>query len=197
MINYIWGLIIIIGCFFSITIGLVDEINEAINYSLKNGVSTIINMTGTICFWSGITNILINTKLKDKLLVLLNPMIEYIFPNIKGNKRIINKIGINMMFNMLGLGNAATPIGMSVVEELEKEKISNEIREEVFLVILINSVSIQLIPTTVIAIMNNYDSKNIGKIIIPILLNSIVIFGIVITLAKFYIKCRSRYGKNT
>lgn len=190
MINYIWGLMIIIGCVFSIISGTLFELNNVINDSLKNGITTIVNMTGTICFWSGITNIVINTSLKNKLLILLRPIINKLFPTLKNNNEITDKIGINMIFNMLGLGNAATPIGMNILEELEEQNYSQKISENAFLFILINSISIQLIPTTIMAILNSYNSEYSGKIMIPVLINSFLVFIIVIPLAKIYLKNR-------
>ena len=190
MINYIWGLMIIIGCVFSIISGTLFELNNVINDSLKNGITTIVNMTGTICFWSGITNIVINTSLKNNLLILLRPIINKVFPTLKNNNEITDKIGINMIFNMLGLGNAATPIGMNILEELEEQNYSQKISENAFLFILINSISIQLIPTTIMAILNSYNSEYSGKIMIPVLINSFLVFIIVIPLAKIYLKNR-------
>lgn len=190
MINYIWGLMIIIGCVFSIISGTLFELNNVINDSLKNGITTIVNMTGTICFWSGITNIVINTSLKNNLLILLRPIINKLFPTLKNNNEITDKIGINMIFNMLGLGNAATPIGMNILEELEEQNYSQKISENAFLFILINSISIQLIPTTIMAILNSYNSEYSGKIMIPVLINSFLVFIIVIPLAKIYLKNR-------
>ena len=190
MINYIWGLMIIIGCVFSIISGTLFELNNVINDSLKNGITTIVNMTGTICFWSGITNIVINTSLKNNLLILLRPIINKLFPTLKNNNEITDKIGINMIFNMLGLGNAATPIGMNILEELEEQNYSQKISENAFLFILINSISIQLMPTTIMAILNSYNSEYSGKIMIPVLINSFLVFIIVIPLAKIYLKNR-------
>ena len=190
MINYIWGLMIIIGCVFSIISGTLFELNNVINDSLKNGITTIVNMTGTICFWSGITNIVINTSLKNNLLILLRPIINKLFPTLKNNTEITDTIGINMIFNMLGLGNAATPIGMNILEELEEQNYSQKISENAFLFILINSISIQLIPTTIMAILNSYNSEYSGKIMIPVLINSFLVFIIVIPLAKIYLKNR-------
>jgi len=192
MINYIWGLMILLGSFFSIINGNTAELNDTLNNSIKSGISTIINMMGTICFWNGVINVLINTSLKDKILLVLRPLLGKLFPNLKNDNKIIDKIGMNMTFNILGLGNAATPIGIEVVDYLERKNNKKVISDEIILFILINTVSIQLIPTTIIALRNSYNSMNSNIIVFPILMNSIITFGVIIFLAKIYIKYRRK-----
>lgn len=195
MIDYIWGVMIVVGGILCLITGNISILNININETIKTSVGIIINMIGTICFWNGIVNIIINTKFKNIVFYILQPLINIIFPKLKENIYIKEKIGTTMTFNILGIGNAATAVGMEVLRELEMQNNTEEISDEIFLFIIINTVSIQLIPTTIIALRNSYNSKNINNIIFPILINSLITFIIVVLISKIYLKNR-RKSKN-
>ena len=98
------------------------------------------------------------TSIINKLTNLLNPIIKLLFPEMRKNKQIKQEISMNMIANILGLGNAATPLGLKAMT------LSNSM----FMFIVLNTASIQIIPTTVIAIRNSLGSANPTTIVFPV-----------------------------
>lgn len=110
-----------------------------------------------------------NTKIIDALSKTLKPIIKFLFPELRNNKKIQKEISMNMIANILGLGNAATPLGLKTMESMNREnKNKNKLTNSMMMFIVINTASIQIIPTTVIAIRNSLGSENPTSIIIPV-----------------------------
>lgn len=153
MLNKIWCFFIVIAILFGIFFGTYAEVNSAIFSSIDNTVKLIIALFGSICFWNGIMNIVKNTNLINKIKNILNPFVNFIFPKINKNSECYNNILMNITSNLLGLGNAATPCGLKAMEELQKENKNKEkLSNDMMLFMLVNTASIQLIPTTIISI---------------------------------------------
>ena len=169
MLNYIWPIFIIISIIYAIFSGNIDSINKGIFESCENAVSLTITFLGTVCFWSGLMEIVKNTSIIEKLKKLLNPFMRKLFKNIDKDGETYEEISMNIIANILGLGNAATPIGLKAMESLQKiNKDKSTLSNEMLMLIVLNTASIQLIPTTVIAIRNSLKSTDSTKIIIPV-----------------------------
>ena len=130
------------------------------------------------------------TNIIDKLTQILNPIIKVLFPEIRKNKQIKQEISMNMIANILGLGNAATPLGLKAMKTMQEEnKQKDTLTNSMMMFIVINTASIQIIPTTVIAIRNSLGSSNPTAIIFPVWIATIcaAIGGIIATklLIKF------------
>lgn len=129
--------------------------------------------------------------MQEKLKNLINPIIKKIFKNVDKNSRAYEFISMNIITNMLGIGNAATPLGLKAIDELEKEnKYKNELSNETILFIAINTASLQIIPTNVIAIRKSLGSENPTKMIFGVWFSSILTFVSIIIISKIYIKTR-------
>lgn len=169
MLNYLWPIFIIISIIYSIFNGNVESINKGIFESCENAVSLTITFLGTICFWSGLMEIVKNTSIIEKLKIILKPVMKKLFKNIDEREEVYNEISMNIIANVLGLGNAATPLGLKAMESLQKRnKHKNNLSEEMLMLIILNTASIQLIPTTVIAIRNSLNSIDSTRIIVPV-----------------------------
>ena len=122
-----------------------------------------------MCLWNGIMQIANNTKIIDTLSRILKPLIKFLFPELKNNKKIQKEISMNMIANILGLGNAATPLGLKAMESMNKENNhKDKLSNSMMMFIVINTASIQIIPTTVIAIRNSLGSENPSTIVFPV-----------------------------
>lgn len=188
MLNNIWSYFLIIAFIYGILNGKVEELNNSIFSSTKEAVTLTLSLLGNVCLWSGIIKIFSNTTAIKKINKLINPIINKIFPDIKNNK-IKNEISMNIIANMLGLGNAATPLGLKAIKSMQKEnKGKNKLSNSMAMFIIINSISVQIIPTTVIAIRNSLNSNNSTKIILPTLIATIGADITTIILAKFFMK---------
>ena len=169
MLNTIWPVFIIISFSYAIFSGNLEQLNSAIFESTDNAITLSISLLGTICLWNGIMQVASKTTIIDKLTILLSPIIKILFPEIKKNKQVQKEISMNMIANILGLGNAATPLGLKAMKSMQKENTKKDTLSNSMLVfIVLNTASIQIIPTTVIAIRNSLGSENPTQIVFPV-----------------------------
>lgn len=129
------------------------------------------------------------TSLIEKLTKFLKPLINFIFPEIKNNKKISKEISMNMVANILGLGNASTPLGLKAMDSMQKEnEDKSKLSDSMAMFILVNTASLQIIPTTVISIRSSLGSENPTKIIFAVLIATVVAFITAILGGKFLMK---------
>lgn len=169
MLNKIWPVFLIISIIYAIITGRVMELNKSIFNSADSAVELAIKLFGTLCLWNGIMQIAIKSSLVETICKILTPIIKIIFPRIKKGSKTHKEISMNMVANMLGLGNAATPLGLKAMESMQEENLKkDELSDEMGMLIIINTASIQIIPTTVLAIRNSLNSMEPTKIILPV-----------------------------
>ena len=194
MLNFIWPIFIIVSCIYGIFTGKVDEINNNIFESAAQAVQLTITFFGSICLWNGLMQIAIKTSLIEKLTKFLKPVILFLFPNINVEDKEFKCISMNIVANLLGLGNAATPLGLKAIQEMQKNNSKKEtLSNSMIMFIVINTASLQLIPTTVIGIRNSLGAENSTEIIVPIWIASICSVITVITVTKLFIKIGKWY----
>ena len=175
MLNILWPIFIILSVVYAIIFGNIEEVNTGIFNSLSEAVELSLTFLGTICLWSGIMEIAKKTSLINKLNKLLKPFINFLFPDLKNNEIAKQEISMNMIANILGLGNAATPLGIKAMKTMQKEnKVKDTLSNSMMMFIVINTASIQLIPTNVIAIRTSLNSQNPTSIIIPVWIATII-----------------------
>lgn len=184
LLNKIWPLFIIISFIYAFFSGNIDKVNNSIFESTKSAVELSLTFLGTMCLWNGIMQVAYKSKLIEKIVKLLNPIIKILFPEINKNEKIKKEISMNMVANILGLGNAATPLGIKAMKSLQevnekKDRLSNSM----MMFIVLNTASLQLIPTTVIAIRTSLNSNNPTSIVVPVWGATIcsIVVGIIIT----------------
>ena len=191
MLNILWPIFIIIAIVYAIIFGNFENLNTSIFDSIKNTITICIELLGTICFWNGIMNIATKTKFINYITKILEPITNYLFPKINKMGLAYKNINMNMVSNMLGLGNAATPLGINAMQELQKEnKNKKELTNEMKMFIIINTASIQIIPTTVIAIRMSLGSVKATNIIVPVWIASIIAFFTVVSIMKIVTKIK-------
>jgi spore maturation protein A len=191
VLNFIWCFFIIISIVYGILNNTYQDVNSAIFSSIESTLTLMITLFGSMCFWNGIMNIVKNTSLIEKIKILLRPLIKFIFKNIDEESECYKNISMNMTSNLLGLGNAATPCGLKAMEELQKENTNKQkLSNNMILFILINTASLQLIPTTIISIRMGLNSKNPSGIILGVWFASVVTFVLMLCIAKCYLKFR-------
>jgi spore maturation protein A len=189
MLNIIWPGFIIISYIYAIFVGNVSEINNSIFDSCESAVNLCITFLGTMCLWTGIMKIATKTSLIEKLTNLLKPIMKILFPDIKKEDMAYKEISMNMVANILGLGNAATPLGLKAMKTMqEKNPQKDTLTNSMSIFIIINTASIQIIPTTVIAIRSSLGSSNPTSIIIPVWIATLCAAIAGITSAKILMK---------
>ena len=191
MLNFIWPIMIIISVIYAILCGEVDSVNSSIFESTKKTVELTLTLLGTICLWNGIIQIASETRLIKILTKLISPLVNFLFSENKDDQNIKNDISMNIISNMLGIGNAATPLGLKAMKKMqEKNKDKNRLTDDMATFIILNTASIQIIPTTVIAIRMSLGSNNPTKIIFAVWFSTICAAIVGITVTKICIKLK-------
>ena len=189
--DYIWCFFIIVSIIFSVFSGNIQSVNQSMFDSINDTVKFIINMFGSMCFWCGIMNIVSETSLQEKLEKSIMPINKKLFKNLDEKSEAYKNISINMVTNMLGIGNVATFAGLKTVDKLEKTNpFLDKLSDEQVMFIAINTASLQIIPTNVIAIRNSLNSDNPSRIILGVWFSSFLTFISIIIITKVYLKIR-------
>ena len=187
MLNIIWCFFIVISIIYGIINGNFSEVNNSIFNSMQSAVSLIISLLGSMCFWNGIMNIVKNTNLINRINLIISPLIDFLFKDIDKNSECYKNVSMNITSNLLGLGNSATPCGLKAIEEMQKENLNKDkLSNNQVLFILINTASIQIIPTTIMSIRASLGSKNPSVIITSVWFSSIITFLVMAVITKFY-----------
>jgi len=133
------------------------------------------------------------TSIIDRLTNLLKPVMNFLFPELKQEKEIQKEISLNVIANILGLGNAATPLGLKAMKSMQKKNPKKDtLTNSMITFIVLNTASLQIIPTTVIAIRSSMNSKNPTSIVFPVWIATICAAIAGITATKLFIKLTER-----
>lgn len=184
MLNIIWPIFIVLSFTFAIFSGNIENLNSSIFESTSDAINLSISLLGTICLWNGIMQIANETSVTEKFTKLLEPVINFLFPELKTNDKIKREISMNVVANILGLGNAATPLGLKAMQSMQEENPKKgTVTDSMMTFIVLNTASIQLIPTTVIAIRNSLGSSNPTAIVLPVWIATIsaAVAGMIMT----------------
>ncbi|MEH6907998.1 MULTISPECIES: nucleoside recognition domain-containing protein [Neobacillus] len=195
MVNYIWVFMTVVGFIFALINGTMAEVNKAIFDGAKEAVTLCIGLISVLVFWLGMMRIAEESGLLERLSKLFRPLVKRLFPEVPVNHPAMGYILSNMISNMFGLGNAATPLGIKAMEELKKLNGGKDSASRSMVTFLaINTASITIIPTTVIAIRMNYHSASPTEIVVPTIIATIIsALGAIIIDRYFYYR-RSRKG---
>lgn len=196
MVNIIWVAMTIIGIIFAIVNGTISEVNEAIFKGAQEAVTICIGLISVLVFWLGLMKIAQEAGLLEKLSKLFRPLVSRLFPEVPVDHPAMGYMLSNMIANMFGLGNAATPMGIKAMEQLRvlNDGKSSASRSMVTF-LAINTASVTLVPTTVIAIRMTYESTNPTEIVGPTLIVTIIsAIGAVLIDRYFYYRRVKRGG---
>ena len=189
MLNYIWPVFLIISIIYAFISGNIEKVNSGIFESSKSAVELSIIFLGTISLWNGIMQIAYRSNLINKIVKILNPVINRLFPDMENDSKIKKEISMNIIANILGLGNAATPLGIKAMNSMqEKNKNKDVLSNSMMMFIVINTASLQLIPTTIIAIRASFNSSNPTFIVFPVWCASVCSIIIAVSVTKILIR---------
>ncbi len=166
MLNYIWVGMLIIGFVVGMMNGRINEVTKAAIDSSKTAVELSIGLLGIMCLWTGLMNIAEKSGMIRYLSRLARPVLGFLFPGIPKGHPAMGAVVMNLAANFLGLGNAATPLGIKAMGELQKINPSKDIATNAMCMFLVlNTSAIQLIPATIIALRSAEGSANPAEII--------------------------------
>lgn len=187
MVNAIWLFLIVFGFGFAAFNGNVEAVTEAAFDGAKTGVTVCFGLISVLVFWLGMMKIGEEAGLLRVLGRMLMPLVRFMFPQVPKDHPAIGYILSNMSANMLGLGNAATPMGIKAMQELQKLNPTKHTATPAMCTLLaLNTSSITLIPTTIIAIRMNFESANPAEIVGTTLIATFISTMSAILIDKWY-----------
>ena len=194
MISYIWAGFIIVGVIFSIINGN-SNITSSILASGSKGINMVLSMVPLMCLWLGTMKIAEASGLINIISKKLSFIVRILFPEIPKGDASIGYISSNIVMNMLGLGNAATPFGLKAMYELKRLNNNSDVASRSMITFLvINTASVTIIPTTVISLRAASGSTNPTEIVYVCIITSFLSTLFAILLDRlFYLLWRRRY----
>ncbi len=165
----VWAFMMISSIIIGVFTGGGENIITNIMESGQNSINNIIALVAMTCFWSGIFNIFEKTSLIKRFSKVFKGFIYKLFDKKELSDKAIEYMSMNIATNVLGVGNASTVNGIKAMEELQKQNPIKSIpNNNITTFVLINTASLQLIPTSMIALRALYGSENPNSIIIPV-----------------------------
>jgi spore maturation protein A len=155
--SWIWTGLLAISFLFSLANHRGSELAAAVFEGAGAGVSLAISLAGSICLWSGAGKLMTYLGITESLSRLLRPILHRVFPDTKNDPRLAGSLSANICANLLGLGNAATPMGIDAARRLCRPEKKGYATEQLCRLIVLNTASIQLIPTNVAAVRLSLD----------------------------------------
>jgi spore maturation protein A len=166
MLNYIWLAMVILAIVLGGINGKIDAVTKAAIDAAAGAVTIAIGLIGVMALWLGLVKIMEDSGLMALVARALNPVMKRLFPDVPAGHPAMGSMTMNIAANMLGLNNAATPLGLKAMEDLEKlNKIPGVATNAMCTFLVINTGSVQLIPATMIGIMASAGSKDPTAII--------------------------------
>ncbi|MDR0930266.1 MAG: hypothetical protein LBM38_00730 [Clostridiales bacterium] len=185
MLNYIWSALMIISIICAAALGRLGEVTSAAIDGAASAITTAITLLGIMCMWSGFMSIAEQSGLVKLFAILLRPLTKWIFPELPKNSKALNSVTMNMTANLLGMSNAATPLGLAAMEELDRENgHSPHASNSICAFVVVNTASFQLIPASIISLRQTFGGGDPYEIIAPVWIASAIALIVGITVAK-------------
>lgn len=192
MISCVFVFMIAASIVYAIFTGDTATVSQSLTQGATQAVELLISMCGMLCLWSGVMQIAKESGLTDKLSKLFAKPLSLLFNDVAVDSEAFSYICMNVSANLLGLSNAATPLGINAMKELKKGVDSDTASDSMVIFVVMNTASIQLVPTTVAVLRSSYNSESPFDIIFCVLISSAVALAVGLCLAKILCKARSK-----
>ena len=193
MLNRIWTGIIALSFLCALCCGRMRELSSAAASGADKAMSLLAAMAGTMCLWSGIMKIAEMSRLTDVIARALSPALNRLLPEHKDNSKAMGAVSANITANILGLGNAATPLGIIAMKEMQKNNSFKSAPDNsMVMFVVLNTASVQIIPSTIAALRQAAGSAQSYDILPCVWAASIAALVVGITAAKLL-----SFGKRT
>ncbi len=158
MLNSIWFFMIVLSVVCALMTGRMGELSSAVMDGSRQAVELSLFLLGSMCAWMGFLRVAEKSGLTDLLARAFSPLIDRLFPEYRGDSEIKGKICMNLSANFLGLGNAATPLGLAAMSAMAEKNPGNSPTKGMILFVVINTASIQLLPINMAAMRSSCGS---------------------------------------
>ena len=194
MINYIWFGMILASALCALCTGRLGELSTAVMDGAQGAVELSISLLGSMCAWLGVLKIAEKSGFTALLAEGFSPLINWLFPEYRDDQQIKGKMCMNISANFLGLGNAATPLGLAAMEAMQAKNPHKETPTRgMVLFVVINTASLQLLPVNMAAMRSACGSAQPFNILPEIWLTSLAALGAAVAFCKLA-ESRSRLG---
>lgn len=183
VMSRIWTLFLLLSIVCAALTGNGPALAASALQGAQSGITLAVSMAGAICLWTGISRLMETIGLTDTLARLLKPLLHRLFPTAKTNPALARDLSANVCANFLGLGNAATPMGISAVKRLKDPAQPEFATDEMCRLIVLNTASIQLIPTNVAAVRSALGCQSPFDILPMVWITSICSAGLGVAMA--------------
>lgn len=152
LMSWIWATMVLLSIAASAVLGKGAALSAAVLEGAQSGVTLILGMSGAICLWSGVGQVMETAGITDLLSGMLRPLLKRLFPDTRTDAVLSRHLSANICANILGLGNAATPMGIQAAQRMAASGKPGVASDSLCRLIVLNTASIQLIPTSVAAL---------------------------------------------
>lgn len=160
MMNYVWAAMMLIAVIFGAASGRMSEVTDAIYSGGSEAINVCITLAGVMAFWGGFMKIAEQAGITKIIGRLCSPFLRLIFPGLDMKGKAAEAISMNVAANLLGLGNAATPLGIEAMKQLQKSNpLKDTASNHMVTFVVLNTASIQIVPTTIAALRAKYSSQ--------------------------------------
>lgn len=182
VMSWIWTGLIAVSLVAAAFLGNVGALSTAVQTGAQAGITLAISMAGSICLWTGVGKLMEKAGLTGMLSALLRPLLGRLFPSIKTDSVLENHLSANVCANFLGLGNAATPMGIQAAQRMARGQ-GGIASDELCRLIVLNTASIQLIPANVAAVRSGLGCAAPFDILPAVWITSLCSAGLGVTAA--------------
>ena len=183
LMSYIWTAMIALSLLAAVVTGRGGELASAVSQGAQAGITLVISLAGSICLWTGVGRLMEKAGVTGALSRLLKPLLGRLFPSSRQDPQLAGSLSANVCANFLGLGNAATPMGIQAAQRLAHRSRDGIATDELCRLIVLNTASIQLIPATVAAVRSSLGCSSPFDILPAVWVTSLCSAGLGVTAA--------------
>lgn len=195
MMNRILPAMFILSFASAIFTGRMSELSSAVASGGAAAVELLLNLIAAMCFWGGIMEVAERSGITSFFSRLVSPLLKLIFPRLRKEKQALEAISMNVTANMLGLGNAATPLGLEAMKRLQDINSDTEsASDEMVVFVVMNTAAMRIIPTTVATLRAQYGSVEPMSVLLPTLLTTASALAVGLTVARLGCRLKRRAG---
>ena len=185
MMNYVFPILLIVSFVCAIVTGSVAELSQSVITGAEDAVSLLLRLVSMLCLWGGVMEIGEQAGLTAMFSRLMYPAVLLIFPKLRKEKYVLEAISMNITANILGLGNAATPLGLEAMRRLQTVNSNMAYAsDEMVVFVVMNTAAMHIIPTTVATLRGQYGSRDPMEIMPAAFLTSFCALATAVAVAK-------------
>ncbi len=189
---WIWCGMVTLSLLFGVLNGTLDAVSAAALEGAQAGVELCVSMAGILCLWTGVMAVMDRCGLTDALARLFRPLLRRLMPQAAGDRETLAALSANISANLLGLGSAATPLGVQAARRMARQARDGTATDELCLLVVLNTASIQLLPTTIAGVRGACGAASPFDIVPAVWLASVLSVTAGVTAARLFARLGRR-----